>query len=134
MDARSIARLMNLSPEKTQRLTQAWQQAQLVAQGVVTQQDALNALSANGIDSKFIAQVSRYLNHPFASMVAKGAGLNLDKIRSDFNNLQQAADGMAAVSAMGQTIQPAVPQISNVPNAAGTDPLARFRQGLQQLK
>lgn len=123
MDARSIAKLMNLSPEKTERLTQAWQQAQLVAQGVTTQQDALAALNANGIDGSFISKVSGYLNHPLAGMLAKGAGLNLEKIRSDFSSLQQATAGVTAAA-------------SAAPSTAGAsgDMLSTFRQGLQQLK
>jgi hypothetical protein len=89
----------------------------------------LNALSANGIDGSFIGKVNGYLNHPFAGMIAKYTGLNLDKIRSDFNSLQQATGGAAAIGQMAQ-----LPNQQNNIQGAAADPLARFRQGLQQLK
>lgn len=113
MDAGSIARLMNLSPEKTEKLTQAWRTAELAAQGINTKQDALNALSANGIDNNFLARVSGYLNHPLAGVVANATGINLQKVRSDLSTLQQTT--------------PIVQQ-------AVADPLDKLRQGLQQLK
>lgn len=94
----------------------------------------MNALKDNGINGQFLSRVSGWLNHPFAGAIAKGAGLNLDKIRSDFSSLQQAANGAAAMEQMAGTVGGG--QMSNPAPAdsMAADPLARFRQGLQQLK
>ena len=119
MDIKKIAQTLNLNPETTNRVLDAWTQAQQMGSGVRTKQDALNLLANKGIDAKKLETVGKYLNHPMANVIAGFAGVNIDKVRKDFESLSGSS------STEGQQ-----PKTNNV-NSTGV--IDKYRKGLKQL-
>lgn len=119
MDIKKIAQTLNLNSETTNRVLDAWSQAQQMGSGVKTKQDALNLLANKGIDAKKLETVGKYLNHPMANVIAGFAGVNIDKVRKDFASLSGSS-----------STEVQQPKTNNV-NSTGV--IDKYRKGLKQL-
>jgi hypothetical protein len=123
MNAGSIAKWLNLPPEKQTALEKAWEVATVAAQGVNSREDAMRVLAEKNIGADILDKAAGYLNNPIASVAAQAIGINLDKMRQDINSLRGVTS--VAFNAASQQQQ----QASNLD--AQIDAL---RKGLQQLK
>lgn len=113
MDVMSqMMKQFNINPEKAQ---QAWSIAKEMGAGAHTKQQALKLLQEKGIDRNALMRIGEYLNHPAASGLASMAGVNINKIKQDFNSLLGSQSN----------IHPS--------NSKGVDPLNKYRNGLKQL-
>jgi hypothetical protein len=111
------------------KIMTAWQTASEMSAGVQTKEQALNVLKRNGIDRKAMQKISKYLNHPLATMAAGFADVNISKVRSHFNILMDmVGEGTSDVQAP-TSVSTKTTQIST----SGNDPLAKYKQGLRQL-
>ena len=115
MNAGTLAQLLGMNQQNTQKLTEAWGQAQKASQGVNSLAGARKAIEAVGMTNEAIAKASSLLNNPLAGVVASAIGLDIGKARR-------------ALSALTGT--------SNVINTVskGTADLSALRAGLRQLK
>lgn len=84
MDVTQILKQFNIDPDKAQ---QAWAVAKQMGAGVHTKEQALKVLAEKGIDSNALNKIGGYLNSPMAGIVASMTGVNLEKVRADFNSL-----------------------------------------------
>ena len=123
MNAGTIAKWLNLPPEKQTALEKAWELATVAAQGVNSREDAMRVLAEKNIGADILDKAAGYLNNPIASVAAQAMGINLDKMRQDINSLRGVTS--VAFNAAPQQQQ----QASNLD--AQIDAL---RKGLQQLK
>lgn len=119
MNVGTIAKWLNLPPEKQTALEKAWEVASVAAQGVNSREDAMRVLAEKNIGADILNKAAGYLNNPIASVAAQTMGINLDKMRQDINSLR---------SATGTTFN-ASPQ-----QQQQTSSLDALRKGLQQLK
>lgn len=87
MDIRQVLNILNVKPEMQTKAIKAWDMAKEMSQGVVTKEDAINLLRAKGIDNEKLQKIGGYINHPTANVVAKVAGVDISKIRKNFNDL-----------------------------------------------
>ena len=115
MNAGTLAQLLGMNQQNTQKLTEAWGQAQKASQGVNSLAGARKAIEAVGMTSEAIAKAGSLLNNPLAGVVASAIGLDISKARR-------------ALSALTGT--------SNVINTVskGAADLSALRAGLRQLK
>lgn len=109
MDVTKILKQFNIDPDKAQ---QAWATAKEMGAGVHTKEQALKVLADKGIDNQALQKIGTYINSPAATMVASMAGVNIEKVRADFNALT------------GGT-----PQSKTTP----IDRLSKYKNGLRQL-
>lgn len=116
MDVQKIMQALNVNPQMRDKAMQAWQTANEMGQGVHTKQEALKLLAEKGIDRNALQKVGSYINHPLAGVAAKMAGVNLERIREDFNSLLNDTQ---------TTITPVKPN--------NNDPLAKYKNSLHQL-
>ena len=115
MNAGTLAQLLGMNQQNTQKLTEAWGQAQKASQGVNSLAGARKAIEAVGMTNEAIAKAGALLNSPLAGIVASLVGADIGKARR-------------ALSALTGT--------SNVINTVskGTADLSALRAGLRQLK
>lgn len=135
VNIQQILNSLNVNPAMQNKVMQAWQAASEMSAGVHTKEQALGVLRNNGVDGGAMQKISKYINHPLAVVAAKMAGVNIVKFREDFNSL---ADLLGSNS-------PQVPITSNAQaptsgntritpiSTSGNDPLAKYKNGLQQL-
>lgn len=127
LNVQAILNQLNVNPQMQNKIMTAWQTASEMSAGVQTKEQALNVLKQNGIDRNAMQKISKYLNHPLATMAAGFADVNISKVRSHFNMLMDmVGEGTNDVQAPTST---KTTQIST----SGNDPLAKYKQGLRQL-
>lgn len=108
MDVMQIMKQLNINPQQAK---QAWQMAQQMGAGVKTKEQAMKVLAEKGIDNNALNKISGYINSPMADMVGSIMGINVAKVRKDFNSL-----------------------LNNTPTATGgSDVLSKYKNGLKQL-
>ena len=110
MDVMQILKQLNINPQQAQK---AWAMAQQMGAGVKTKEQAMKVLAEKGIDKAQLQKMSAYINSPMADMIGNMAGVNVAKIRQDFNSLLE--DKPTTV-------------ITPVDNS-----LSKYKKGLQQL-
>ena len=117
MNAGTLAQLLGMNQQNTQKLTQAWEQAQKASRGVNNLAGARKAIEAVGMTNETITKASALLNNPLAGVVASAIGLDIGKARR-------------ALSALTGT------STSNIVNNAskGIADLSALRAGLKQLR
>ena len=115
MNAGTLAQLLGMNQQNTQKLTEAWGQAQKASQGVNSLAGARKAIEAVGMTNEAIAKAGALLNSPLAGVVASLVGADIGKAKR-------------ALSALTDT--------SNVINTVskGAADLSALRAGLRQLK
>ena len=91
MNVGTIAKWLNLPPEKQTALEKAWEVASVAAQGVNSREDAMRVLAEKNIGADILNKAAGYLNNPIASVAAQTMGINLDKMRQDINSLRNAS-------------------------------------------
>lgn len=123
MNVGTIAKWLNLPPEKQTALEKAWEVASVAAQGVSSREDAMRVLAEKNIGADILDKAANYLNNPIASVAAQTMGINLNKMRQDINSLR---------SATGTTFN-ASPQQQQQTNSLDAQ-MDALRKGLQQLK
>lgn len=94
----------NINP---QQATQAWGIAKQMGAGIKTKEQAMRMLAEKGIDQNALAQIGSYINSPMADVLGGAMGVNITKVRQDFNSL--------------------------VNNAPSNDLLAKYKNGLRQV-
>lgn len=114
MDMAQILKQFNIDPMQAQ---QAWKAAQQMGAGVQTKEQALKLLASKGIDYNALKKMSAYINHPLAGMAAQMAGVNIEKVRKDFDNLINTGAGTNKIT----------------PAVKGGDILSKYKQGYKQL-
>lgn len=95
MNARTLAHMLGMSQQSTQRLEQAWGQAMQAAQGVSSFQDAKKVTDAMGINNSIICKASNLLNNPLANVVAAAVGINLDSAKKALHMLSSPTTSVA---------------------------------------
>lgn len=124
LNPQTVAKMLGMSKEQSQKLNQAWGQAQQIASRVTTKNEALKTLANSGIGKDFLSKVSSWANNPIASTLAGLAGVDINKIKANLNSLSEQ--------------QPSIkknfpqPRIEN--NNPNNNSLDKLRNGLQQLK
>ena len=113
MNAGMLARLLGMNQQSTERLSQAWGQAQRAASGVNSLGDAKQVLSAFGMTNEAITRAGILLNSPLAGVVATAVGADIGKARKALT-LLTGGGGHGSTNSM--------------------DDLSRLKAGLQQLK
>lgn len=124
MNVGTIAKWLNLPPEKQIALEKAWEVASVAAQGVSSREDAMRVLAEKNIGANILDKAAGYLNNPIASVAAQAMGINLDKMRQDINSLRGATG--AAFNALPPQQQQQASSLDAQMDA--------LRKGLQQLK
>ena len=81
MNAGTLAQLLGMNQQNTQKLTEAWGQAQKASQGVNSLAGARKAIEAVGMTNEAIAKAGALLNNPLAGVVASAIGLDIGKAR-----------------------------------------------------
>ena len=109
MDVMQIMKQLNINPQQAK---QAWQMAQQMGAGVKTKEQAMKVLAEKGIDNNALNKIGGYINSPMADMVGSIMGVNVAKVRKDFNSLLNNAPA---------------------PTSGGNDALSKYKQGLKQL-
>ena len=79
-----ILKQLNINPQQAMK---AWSMAQQMGAGVKTKEQAMKLLAEKGIDKNQLQKIGSYINSPMADMVGNMAGVNITKIRQDFNSL-----------------------------------------------
>lgn len=97
MNAKTVAKMLNLSQEKTTALEKAWNIASTVAAGVNSREDAVRVLAEKNIGDDILDKANSYLDNPLAGIAAQMTGINLDKIRSDINSLRNTDTSLQPV-------------------------------------
>ena len=126
LNVQTILNQLNVSPEMQNKVISAYQTASELAAGVQTKEQALSVLKQNGVDRNAMQKISKYLNHPLATMAAGFADININKVRSHFNILM---DAMGTSSTQETTSELQAP----TSGITSTDPLAKYKNGLRQL-
>jgi hypothetical protein len=111
MDVQQILKQLNINPQQAMK---AWSMAQQMGAGVKTKEQAMRVLAEKGIDKAKLQQIGTYINSPMADMIGSMAGVNVTKIRQDFNSLLE--DKPAT------TITP-----------INSDAMSKYKNGLKQL-
>ena len=106
MDFQQILKQLNINP---QQAMQAWQTAQKMGAGVKTKEQAMKVLAEKGIDNNALQKIGTYINSPIADMVGSMMGVNVAKVRKDFNSL------------LGEN------------SSTSNNSLEKYRKGLKQL-
>lgn len=115
MNAGTLAQLLGMNQQNTQKLTEAWGQAQKASQGVNSLAGARKAIEAVGMTNEAIAKAGALLNNPLAGVVASAIGLDIGKARRALSALTGTSNVISTVS-------------------KGTADLSALRAGLRQLK
>lgn len=127
LNVQAILNQLNVNPQMQNKIMTAWQTASEMSAGVQTKEQALGVLKQNGIDRKALEKISKYINHPMATMAANFADVNIGKVRSHFNILMDMmGEGTTQAPTTGAT------KITQIPTN-GDDPLAKYKIGLRQL-
>ena len=126
LNVQAILNQLNVNPQMQNKVMSAYQTATELAAGVQTKEQALSVLKQNGIDRNAMQKISKYLNHPLATMAAGFADVNINKVRSHFNILM---DMMGASNTQETTSELQAP----TSGITSTDPLAKYKTGLRQL-
>ena len=126
LNVQAILNQLNVNPQMQNKVMSAYQTATELAAGVQTKEQALSVLKQNGIDRNSMQKISKYLNHPLATMAAGFADVNINKVRSHFNILM---DMMGASNTQETTSELQAP----TSGITSTDPLAKYKNGLRQL-
>lgn len=124
MNVGTIAKWLNLPPEKQIALEKAWEVASVAAQGVSSREDAMRVLAEKNIGADILDKAAGYLNNPIASVAAQTMGINLDKMRQDINSLRGAT---------GAAFNASPPQQQQQASSLDAQ-MDALRKGLQQLK
>jgi len=112
MDITQMMKQFNINPQQAK---QAWAAAQQMGAGVKTKEQAMKLLAEKGIDQCTLQKIGGYINSPMADMLGGMMGVNVEKVRKDFNSLLNDKP-------------------SNVPAISGSsDILSKYRKGLKQL-
>ena len=127
LNVQAILNQLNVNPQMQSKVMSAYQTATELAAGVQTKEQALNVLKQNGIDRQAMQKISKYLNHPLATMAAGFADVNISKVRSHFNILMDLMG-----SSEQQTPADGITKITQV-STSGIDPLEKYKNGLRQL-
>jgi len=114
------------------KVLQAWQAASEMSVGVHTKEQALGVLRNNGVDGGAMQKISKYINHPLAGVAAKMAGVNIVKFREDFNSLTDLLGTNSPQVPTSNIQAPTSTKITPI-STSGNDPLAKYKNGLQQL-
>lgn len=115
MNAGTLAQLLGMNQQNTQKLTQAWGQAQKASQGVNSLAGARKAIEAVGMTNEAIAKAGALLNNPLAGVVASAIGLDIGKARRALSSLTSTSNAVNSIS-------------------KGAADLSALRAGLRQLK
>lgn len=127
LNVQAILNQLNVNPQMQNKVMSAYKTAAELSAGVQTKEQALNVLKQNGIDRQAMQKISKYLNHPLATMAAGFADVNISKVRSHFNILMDMmGEGTTQAPTTGAT------KITQIPTN-GDDPLAKYKNGLRQL-
>ena len=127
LNVQAILNQLNVNPQMQNKVMSAYKTAAELSAGVQTKEQALNVLKQNGIDRQAMQKISKYLNHPLATMAAGFADVNINKVRSHFNILMDMmGEGTTQAPTTGAT------KITQIPTN-GDDPLAKYKNGLRQL-
>ena len=127
LNVQAILNQLNVNPQMQNKVMSAYKTAAELSAGVQTKEQALNVLKQNGIDRQAMQKISKYLNHPLATMAAGFADVNINKVRNHFNILMDMmGEGTTQAPSVGAT------KITQIPTS-GNDPLAKYKNGLQQL-
>ncbi len=118
MNAATVAKWLNLSPERATALEKAWNVASTVAAGVHSKEDAIKVLAERNIGGDVLEKAAGYLDNPVADLAAKAAGINLAQMKNDINSLRGAQSNM----------------MSAPPPQQQDTQMDILRRGLQQLK
>lgn len=127
LNVQAILNQLNVNPQMQSKVMSAYQTATELAAGVQTKEQALNVLKQNGIDRQAMQKISKYLNHPLATMAAGFADVNISKLRSHFNILMDLMG-----SSEQRTPAGGITKITQV-STSGIDPLEKYKNGLRQL-
>ena len=127
LNVQAILNQLNVNPQMQSKVMSAYKTAAELSAGVQTKEQALTVLKQNGIDRQAMQKISKYLNHPLATMAAGFADVNISKVRSHFNILM---DMMGAGTTQAPTT--GATKITQIPTN-GDDPLAKYKNGLRQL-
>ena len=127
VNIQEILNSLNVNPAMQNKVMQAWQTASEMSAGVRTKEQALGVLRNNGIDSGAMQKISKYINHPLAGVAANMVGVNIVKFREDFNSLAELL-GTSSPQAPTNGYTKITPI-----STSGNDPLAKYKNGLQQL-
>lgn len=100
MNAQTVAKFLNLSPEKTTALEKAWSVASTAAAGVNSREDAMKVLAEKNIGDDVLEKAVGYLNSPVASIASKMTGIDIDRIRSDINSLRSNTSASQSFTGM----------------------------------
>jgi ABC-type oligopeptide transport system substrate-binding subunit len=112
MDIAQMMKQFNINPQQAK---QVWAAAQQMGAGVKTKEQAMKLLAEKGIDQGTLQKIGGYINSPMADMLGGMMGVNVEKVRKDFNSLLNDKS-------------------SNVPTISGSsDILSKYRKGLKQL-
>lgn len=115
MNAGTLAQLLGMNQQNTQKLTEAWGQAQKASQGVNSLAGARKAIEAVGMTNEAIAKAGALLNSPLAGVVASLVGADIGKAKRALSALTGASNVINTVS-------------------KGAADLSALRAGLRQLK
>ncbi|MBR5172783.1 MAG: hypothetical protein IKW14_05245 [Phascolarctobacterium sp.] len=127
LNVQAILNQLNVNPQMQSKVMSAYKTAAELSAGVQTKEQALNVLKQNGIDRQAMQKISKYLNHPLATMAAGFADVNISKVRSHFNILMDLMG-----SSEQQTPAGGITKITQV-STSGIDPLEKYKNGLRQL-
>ncbi|MEG0431042.1 MAG: hypothetical protein RR420_05465 [Anaerovoracaceae bacterium] len=123
INPQSIAQMMKLSPQDSTKLSQAWQKAQQIAQGVGDNPElASQALKKAGVSNEFLNKIKNWSNNPMAKVLASAAGIDINKIKTGINSLENENLEIPLNS----------PKANN--NSDMSSNLAKLKNGLSQLK
>lgn len=126
LNVQAILNQLNVNPQMQSKVMSAYQTATELAAGVQTKEQALNVLKQNGIDRNAMQKISKYLNHPLATMAAGFADVNISKVRSHFNILMDMM-GTSGTQEISSGLQAPTSEVTS------GDPLAKYKNGLRQL-
>ena len=127
LNVQAILNQLNVNPQMQSKVMSAYKTAAELSAGVQTKEQALSVLKQNGIDRQAMQKISKYLNHPLATMAAGFADVNISKVRSHFNILMDLMG-----SSEQQTPAGGITKITQV-STSGIDPLEKYKNGLRQL-
>ena len=79
LNVQAILNQLNVNPQMQNKVMSAYETATELAAGVQTKEQALSVLKQNGIDRNAMQKISKYLNHPLATMAAGFADVNMGR-------------------------------------------------------
>lgn len=112
MDIAQMMKQFNINPQQAK---QAWAAAQQMGAGVKTKEQAMKLLAEKGIDQGTLQKIGSYINSPMADMLGGMMGVNVEKVRKDFNSLLNDKPSNVTTTSVGSDI------------------LSKYKNGLKQL-